>query len=223
MATYGQYFCPITRASEIFATRWTPLVVRNLLQGCTTFSEIRDAAPGIPRSLLAERLHQLEVVGVVERRPKDAGQGWLYELTDRGRDLAPVCEALGAWGQRWLEAAPTPLDPGVLLWAICRSMDRDRLPDAAVVVRATFHDVPKRHYWVVVRRPDPEVCRKSPGLDEDLLLSTDTKALAMWHMGQVSLAHAIRSGTIALEGPRPLVRAFSSWGGITPFAAAERA
>lgn len=221
-ADYGQYFCPITRASEIIATRWTPIVVRNLLQGCTTFSEIREAAPGIPRSLLTERLRQLEFAGVIERRPKPEGQGWLYVLTDRGRDLGSVCDALGAWGQRWLEANPTPLDPGVLLWAICRSMDREQLPEQRVVVRVTFHDVPRRHYWMLVQRPEPEVCRKSPGCNEDLLVSTDTQALATWHMGKISLGKAIRAGAIEFSGPRRLVREFSTWGGVTQFAAAER-
>lgn len=218
-AQYGQYFCPITRASEIFATRWTPIIVRNLLQGCATFSEIREAAPGIPRSLLTERLRALELVGVIERRAKPEGQGWLYELTDRGHDLAPVCDALGTWGQRWLEAnVTTKLDPGVLLWAICRSMDRERLPEERVVVRVTFHDVLKRHYWLLVQRPEPEVCRKSPGYDDDLLITTDTQALAMWHMGKVPLGKAIRSSAIEFTGPRRLVREFSAWGGITPFA-----
>lgn len=221
-ADYGQYFCPITRASEIFATRWTPIIVRNLLQGCTTFSGIREAAPGIPRALLAERLRQLELAGVVERHEKAGGRGWLYVLTDRGRELGSVCDALGTWGQRWLEANPTPLDPGVLLWAICRSMDRQRLPEQRVVIRATFRDFPKRHYWMLVQRPQPEVCRKSPGYDEDLHVATDTQALALWHMGKVSLAKAIRAGSIEFSGPRSLVREFSAWGGITPFASAER-
>jgi DNA-binding HxlR family transcriptional regulator len=222
IAHYGQYFCPITRASEIIALRWTPIIVRNLLQGCTTFSEIREAAPGVPRGLLAERLRQLELAGVVERRPKPDGRGWLYVLTDCGRDLGPVCDALGTWGQHWLEATPTPLDPGVLLWAICRSMYRERLPEQRVVVRTTFHDVPKRDYWMLVQRPEPEVCRKSPGYEENLLVTTDTQALAMWHMGKISLGRAIRDGAIEFSGPRRLVREFSAWGGVTPFAAAER-
>jgi DNA-binding HxlR family transcriptional regulator len=217
-AEYGQYFCPITRAAEIFATRWTPLIVRNLLQGCTTFSEIRDAAPGIPRSLLTERLRALELAGVVQRRAKPGGPGWLYELTDRGRDLGPVCDALGTWGQQWLEANPTTLDPGVLLWAICRSMDRERLPEQRVVVSVAFHDVPSRRYWMLVQRPDPEVCRKSPGYAEDLLVTTDTQALAQWHMGKVSLGRSIQAGAIEIQGPRRLVRAFAQWGGTTPFA-----
>ncbi len=67
---YGQYFCPITRATEIFAARWTPIIVRNLLLGCQTFGELQAAAPGIPRSLLTERLRQLELAGIITRRPR---------------------------------------------------------------------------------------------------------------------------------------------------------
>jgi DNA-binding HxlR family transcriptional regulator len=215
---YGQYFCPITRAAEIFATRWTPIIVRNLLLGCSTFSEIQEGAPGIPRSLLTERLRQLEQAGIVERRPKPAGRGWLYELSAAGRELEPVCEALGNWGSRWLDAAPAQLDPGVLLWAVCKSMDRDRLPGERVVVRVTFRDAPKQRFWLLVQRPEPEVCRKPPGFDEDLVVTSDTESLAKWHMGRLSLGQAMHVGAITIEGPRRLVREFSSWGGMTPFA-----
>jgi DNA-binding HxlR family transcriptional regulator len=56
--TYGQY-CPIARASEILAMRWTPIIVRNLLLGCETFTELQDGAPGISRTLLSQRLRLL--------------------------------------------------------------------------------------------------------------------------------------------------------------------
>ena len=59
MRSYGQY-CPIARGAEIFATRWTPIIVRNILLGCRTYGEIAAGAPGIPRALLSERLRQLE-------------------------------------------------------------------------------------------------------------------------------------------------------------------
>jgi DNA-binding HxlR family transcriptional regulator len=215
---YGQYFCPVTRAAEIYATRWTPIIVRNLLLGCTTFSEIHEGAPGIPRSVLTDRLRQLEHAGVIERRPKQSGRGSTYELTDAGHALGPVCEALGNWGQKWLEASPQLSDPGVLLWAICKSMDDERLPADRVTVRVTFRDVPGRTYWMLVQRPEPEVCRKPPGFDEDLAITSDTDWLAKWHMGQLSLGQAMHAGVITLDGPRHLVREFSAWGGVTPFA-----
>lgn len=220
---YGQYFCPITRAAEVFANRWTPIIVRNLLLGCSTLSEIREGAPGIPRSLLSERMRQLEHAGVVEKRSKPTGRGFVYELTEVGHELEPVCEALGNWGSKWLEATPAPLDPGVLLWAICKSMDRDRLPDERVVVQVEFRDVRKRRYWMLVQRPDPEVCRRPPGFDEDLVVVCDTGSLAKWHMGQVSLGQAMHARGITIEGPRHLVREFSKWGGVTPFAAVKPA
>lgn len=218
---YGQYFCPITRASEIFATRWTPIIVRNLLLGASTFSEIRDGAPGIPRSLLSERLRQLELAGIVERRPKPKGRGHLYELTPSGRELEGVCEALGIWGSRWLDAAVAPLDPTVLLWAICKSMNRDRMPEERVCVRFEFRDSPKRRYWLLVQRPEPEVCTNPPGFDEDLLVTADIETLAKWYMGRLSLGQAMHSGRIAVEGPRHLVRELSGWGGQSPFATVE--
>lgn len=216
---YGQYFCPVTRASEIFATRWTPIIVRNLLLGCSTFSEIQEGAPGIPRSLLTERLRQLEHAGVIERRPKPTGRGSLYEMTDLGRDLQSVCEALGVWGARWLEATPVGVDPSVLLWAICKNLDRDRLPEGRVVIRVSLRDAPKQPYWLLVERPEPEVCNKyPPGLEEDLFITSDTESLAKWFMGRLSLGQAMHAGVITIEGPRQLIREFSKWGGVSHFA-----
>jgi DNA-binding HxlR family transcriptional regulator len=79
MRTYGQY-CPIARGAEIFAERWTPLIIRNLHLGCGNFSEILEGAPGLSRTLLSERLKQLEWVGVVESNPKPDGRGRHYEV-----------------------------------------------------------------------------------------------------------------------------------------------
>src|SRR5262245_26849006 len=64
---YGQY-CPIALAAEIFAERWTPIIVRNIHLGCDRFSDILDGAPGLPRSVLTQRLRLLEREGVIARR-----------------------------------------------------------------------------------------------------------------------------------------------------------
>ncbi len=219
--SYNQYFCPVSRAAEILATRWTPIIVRNLILGCTTFSEIQRGAPGIPRSLLTERLRQLEGVGIVERRPKPNGRGSLYELTETGRELSSVIDALGIWGQRYLEATPAPLDPAVLLWAICGAIDRDKIPDGRVVVRFALHDDQKHRYWLLVQQPEPEVCIKPPGFDDDLVVTSDTEWLAKWYMGEVSLGQAMHARRITVEGPRHLVRQFSKWSGVSKFASLQ--
>ncbi|HVD22281.1 MAG TPA: helix-turn-helix domain-containing protein, partial [Lapillicoccus sp.] len=105
MRTYGQY-CPIARGAEIFAERWTPLIIRNVQLGCETFGEILEGAPGLSRTLLTQRLKQLERLGIVESTPKAHGRGHRYQLTSSGHDLFKVCETLGEWGARWLEIAP---------------------------------------------------------------------------------------------------------------------
>ena len=63
MYTYGQY-CPVARAAELLADRWTVLIVRELLADVTHFNELERGLPHISRSLLAERLRRLECAGV---------------------------------------------------------------------------------------------------------------------------------------------------------------
>src|SRR6185295_11995638 len=58
MYLYGQY-CPVARASEILADRWTPLIVRELLAGLRHFNDLDRGLPGISRALLVERLRRL--------------------------------------------------------------------------------------------------------------------------------------------------------------------
>jgi DNA-binding HxlR family transcriptional regulator len=137
MRTYGQY-CPIARGAEIFAERWTPLIIRNLHLGCGNFSEILEGAPGLSRTLLSQRLKQLERLGVVESASKPDGRGHQYKLTSAGHDLFTVCQSLGEWGARWLEIAPEHLDPFVALWSMCNALRRDRLPNRRVVIRFDF-------------------------------------------------------------------------------------
>jgi DNA-binding HxlR family transcriptional regulator len=63
---YGE-FCPIAKASEIFATRWTPLILRELMHGAHNFNDIHRGVPLISRALLAERLRQLKEHGIVDK------------------------------------------------------------------------------------------------------------------------------------------------------------
>ena len=66
---HGQ-FCPIAKASEIFATRWTPLILRELMTDSHSFNDIHRGVPLIPRAVLVTRLRELEDHGVVERRAR---------------------------------------------------------------------------------------------------------------------------------------------------------
>lgn len=217
MPSYGQRYCPIARASEVLTERWTPIIVRNLLLGCRTFTQILDGTPGISRSVLTQRLRDLERHGIVERAANPHGRGSLYALTEAGHDLQPVCDALGTWGARWLDVAPAGLDPGIVLWAVAKCMAKDALPDHRIVVRFDLRGYAKT-FWLLVQQPEPELCRKHPGFEEDLVVRTDPETLARWHMGRTSLREATREGRMHFEGVPRVVRAFSRWGGQTPFA-----
>lgn len=215
--SYGQY-CPIARGAEIFAERWTPLIVRNLLLGCSTFGEIVRGAPGISRSLLSQRLRALERAGIIERRAGPGGRGSRYLLTAAGRELDAVCRALGEWGARWLEVAPEHLDPGVALWSMCNWLDPDRLPAERVVVRFDFVDRPGERFWLLLERGVGEVCRTWPGFDEDLVVTAESAAFVQWHMGRLAWGRALASRRIRLDGPSALARAFPTWNRRSPFA-----
>lgn len=218
MKTYGQY-CPIARTSELFAERWTPIIVRNLGTGCRTFTQIREGAPGIPKALLAERLALLERFGVVRATPQQRGRGYVYELTASGRELKQVCDAMGEWGARWLEIEPHHLDPGYAVWATCRLADLDAVPAAGVVVRFDLRDAPGRRFWMLLRRPRGEVCTSYPGRAEDLVVTTDTESLASWNLRRISFAEGLRQGRFSIDGSPPLARAFPRWIRASPFAA----
>ena len=222
MKGYGQY-CPIARGAEIFATRWTPIIVRNLLVGCRTFSEICDGAPGIPRTLLSDRLRMLELHGVVRRCARASGRGHDYELTESGRELAQVCGALGEWGARWVELTPEHLDPYVCLWSLCRGLDVASLAPGRSTIRFDFPSEPadRRHFWLVVQPPAPEVCVKPPGFVEDAIVSTDPEWLARWRLGEWSLATGMKSARVTVQGPTRTVRTLEQWARQSQEAAAS--
>ena len=121
MDGYGQY-CPIALGAEVFAERWTPIIVRNLMSGSERFGDLLDGAPGLPRSVLAQRLRRLERAGVIARSD---GRVPVYQLTDCGQELAQVCLALGVWGARWREVRPEHHDPYLVVWMLSRH-DRPR-------------------------------------------------------------------------------------------------
>jgi DNA-binding HxlR family transcriptional regulator len=216
--TYGQY-CPIARAAEVFAERWTPLIIRNLYLGCGNFGEILEGAPGLSRTLLSHRLRQLERLGIVESASKPGGRGHRYGLTPAGRELFEVCRTLGDWGARWLEIGPQHIDPFVALWSMCRTLRWERLPGRRVVVRFDFTGRARRErYWLLVERGEAEICKTSPGPDDDLQVTADADTFVRWHAGQLTWAQATREGRIRLEGPRSLVRAFPGWNARSAYA-----
>ncbi len=213
MRNYGQY-CPIARGSGILAERWTPIILRNVLLGCRTFNEIAAGAPGLSRALLTKRLRELEQAGVVEIQAKPNGRGSLYHPTAAGRELWPVLQSLGDWAERWMDVTAEHADPDLVLWSWCTSfLRRDVLPARRVVVRFEFrHGGRRARLWLLVERQDGELCTFDPGFGDDVVVTVaDPLVFARWHLGLVYWSAALRSGAIAVEGPRELCRALPTW------------
>jgi len=208
---YGQ-FCPLAMAAEVFAERWTPLVLRELLYGHSRFNELKRGVPLMSPSLLSQRLKQLQFAGLVERRPGPDG-GSEYHLTKSGEQLRPVVEGLGAWGLRWLQHQ-TParnFDVALLMWDMRRNLRRDVVPpDRRTTIEFHFAGVPsaKRIWWLVFDEGDVDLCIKRPGFDVDLRVQTNVRTLTEIWMGQKKLKEAIESEALRIEGEREVSRLF---------------
>ena len=213
MRTYGQY-CPVARGAQVVAERWTPIILRNLLNGCTTFNDIAGGAPGLSRALLTTRLRELERVGVIEIQPKPGGHGSIYELTPAGEDLAGVIHALADWAERWTDIDNENAHPDYVLWSWCRLyLDRAKLPSRRVVVRFELISSKRTvNHWLLIEQGNGELCRTDPGFGDDVTVSvTDPVAFARWHAGLISWPSALRSGGINVDGARDLCRALPTW------------
>lgn len=218
MKTYGQY-CPIARTSELFAERWTPILIRNLLAGCRTFAELMAGAPGISKALLAQRLELLEHHGILVKETGDSGRSRVrYSLTEKGRELKAVTDAMGAWGARWLELEPHHTTAEYVLWATAKLIDLDQVSDGGLVARFELADRPTETFWMVLRRPQVEVCTAYAGWPEDLIVRTDSETLARWHLRHISYQEATRTGRLQIEGPRRLVEELLASIRPSPFA-----
>jgi DNA-binding HxlR family transcriptional regulator len=98
--------CSIAASLELVGERWALLVIREVSLGNHRFSEIARGT-GAPRDRLSARLSALVAAGVLERRPySTAPPRSGYHLTESGRDLLPVLQALLQWGDRWVADSP---------------------------------------------------------------------------------------------------------------------
>jgi len=220
-SVYGQ-FCPVAVASEIFAERWTPVILRELVLGSRRFNDIQRGVPRISRALLVKRLRELAAHGVIISADGE------YRLTEAGQELGEVVVHLGTWGARW--TAPVRrdrLDAKLLMWDMRRRIALERLPEKRVVVRFDFRGVPAGHkapktYWLVMQRPEVDLCIIEPGFEVDIYVDADLASLTRVWLGEIPIRQAIREGGINLNGERQAVRDFPSWLLLSTLAAVPR-
>ncbi|HET7173997.1 MAG TPA: helix-turn-helix domain-containing protein [Nocardioidaceae bacterium] len=221
-APYRQ-FCPVAKAMELLDERWTMLIVRELICGSEHFNEIRRGVPRISPTLLAKRLQQLTRAGIITRvsAPGDPR----YCLTDAGRELRTVVEALGSWGIRWVgELGEPDLDPKLLLWDMHRNVDWQAVPNARTVVKFVFPDVAPqlRSWWLVIASGDADVCDSDPEYPVEVTLVAPLRLMTRIWRGDLSWSAALRAGDMTLQGPAGSRRALPSWFTLSTFAAVTR-
>jgi DNA-binding HxlR family transcriptional regulator len=223
MHLYGQY-CPVARAAEILADRWTLLIIRELLADVNHFNELERGLPHMSRTLLAERLRRLEQTGVLERRGASRGRPTEYRLTAAGRELQRIIDLFGEWGARWAFGPPRPseLDPIILLWWMRRRVALDRISRRRLVIQFDFRRAPQRSYWLLIEPIDVSVCLKHPGFEVDVIVASDIMVFYRVWLGHLSLQEAIRRSHVRLDGAPADIRAFPTWFSWSPMAETVR-
>jgi DNA-binding HxlR family transcriptional regulator len=218
MYRYEQH-CPVARAAEVMTEPWTLLILRELLYGSERRADIARGLPKISNSLLGARLRTLEANGLVTHEPGVKGEK-RYRLTEAGQELRPVVEELGRWGQRWLNRPRlADLDPELLVFDICREIDRARLPEDPLTVDVDFADAPPPRRWSLVLSTDEVAVREgAPKSPATVQLNCTLGALANVWLGNLSWLEAVRDHAIVLAGDSAAVRSLIDCLGASRYA-----
>jgi len=221
-------FCPVAMAAEVLCTRWTVVLLRELVAGSTRFNDLRRGVPRMSPALLSQRLKELEAAGVVSREPcPDEPAVSEYRLTPAGRELAPLVDAFGIWGQRWIsaEASLEQLDATLLMWDMRRGLVTSPMPKRRSVIHFRYPEqpLPQRAWWLIVEPGEPvDLCLVDPGFDVDLYVSVDLRTMTAIWMGLDTVRQAEATGRMVLTGDRGLATQMQAWLGLSPFAREQK-
>jgi DNA-binding HxlR family transcriptional regulator len=208
-------------AAEVFCTRWTALLLRELLGGSRRFNDLRRGLPLISPTLLSKRLSELEEAGVV--RTDASGE---YLLTAAGEDLRGVVMALGKWGQRWVESnlSLKNLDPSLLMWDMRRQLNPSPLPPKRCTIKFRYPELEhgRKDWWLVVDQGEVDLCLADPGYDVDLFVTGALRSMTAIWMGLTTVPEEVDAGKLELIGDKRIAKAMQAWLGLSPFASVDR-
>lgn len=198
--------CAAAHALDLVGERWALLVVRELLLGPKRFTDLRAGLPQASPNVLAQRLRGLEEAGIVRRRrlPPPAASK-IYELTDWGEELEPIIIRLGRWGARSpLRADDAPLGVDSLILSFRTMFD----PGAAEGLEASYElRMGEDRFRAEVTGGSFEV-ERGGAERPDATIEAGSATLAGLVYGDLSLAEAVRSGDVMVEGDQAAVERF---------------
>lgn len=206
--SYDQY-CAVARGLDVIGERWTLLIVRDLLLGPKRYKDLLEGLPGIGTNLLADRLHEMERLGLVERTqlPPPAGST-VYELTEAGEALEAALIAIGRWGARYLAGGPRRTDvlvPRAYFVAI-RAAFR---PEMAKDLRETYEFRIGNLGVFEVRVEDQRAfTAERQASRPDAVFSMDVQTLNALLFQVLSAKDAAESGRVQISGDRSALERF---------------
>jgi DNA-binding HxlR family transcriptional regulator len=228
--TAGSYsqFCPVAMAAEVLCSRWTMLILRELVLGSSRFNELRRGVPRMSPALLSKRLKELEAAGIVARtRVPGEIDVFDYRLTPAGQELRPIVEGVGAWGQRWVatEATLSNLDPDLLMWDMRRNINTEPMPRGRSTIQFIYRDQSegKRNWWLIVEPQNGvDLCHIDPGFDVDLYVATDLRTMTEVWLGYAPISRSIEDGRVSLTGSPNLASSLQHWLKLSTLAKVEK-
>jgi len=202
-----EQICGLARGLDIIGERWSLLIARELLLGPKRFTDLLDGLPGIPPSLLSQRLKELQSTGIVSKAflPPPAASS-VYQLTDAGKALENILYALGRWGAQFGRKSrlSDAVRPEWILFAL-RSLFR---PEAAAGAQASYElRLPEGVFHATV---DDGVLTAGmgPGQTPQLVLTSDRPTIMAVLTGRLAAKDAVRQGKVQIQGERKLFERF---------------
>ena len=217
-------FCPVAMATEVLGSRWTLILIRELVSGSTRFNDLRRGVPRMSPALLSKRLKELVQAGVVERvEVPGEREAFEYRLTASGEDLRAVIYAVGVWGQRWVQAEPSldNLDSSLLMWDMRRNLQTSPLPRRRSVIAFNYPERPssKGRWWLIVEADgEVDLCSTDPGFDVDLSVTCGLRTMTSIWLGLSSVQEERAADRLVLFGDKYLSRDMQEWLGCSVFA-----
>ena len=223
MPTGYNQFCPVAMAAEILSKRWTLVLLRELIAGSTRFNDLRRGVPRMSPTLLSARLKELEAAGILCAEPAGQTGPRDYLLTEAGRDLGAVIEAVGIWGQRWVDSdlSLENLDPALLMWDMRRNLDTRPLPERRSVINFIYPELPlaQRNWWLIVEPSGAvDLCQIDPGFEVDLFVTAGLRAMTAVWMGLSTVRREVAGEAVRLDGDRAIAGRMQTWLGLSHFA-----
>lgn len=94
--------CPVETTAQLIGSKWRLLILRDLLGSSRRFGELRRSVGDISQKVLTTNLRDMEEHGLVVRRVyPEVPPRVEYGLTELGRSLGPVIDAMRGWGEAY--------------------------------------------------------------------------------------------------------------------------